>query len=208
MIFRLVIAALFCSLSAIASWAAEPWRLTNPAALLNRLDTNKDGRIKAAEVPEDKRNIYRQLLRSADKNDDGALTKQELEEALDASATRIAPVKKAVTPLQMNPQLLIRRLDKNNNRQLELNEVPPAARGRFMKILEAADKNGNKALDGREVMAAAPLIAQLARAGRAKPKASPPRGDALFRLTDADGDGKLSPAEMQFFKRVLDEVSK
>ena len=184
--------------------------MTNPESLFSQLDKNKDGKLVATEISSKRRRIFEQLLRTADSNKDGALSKQELIAALDASTVVLGPVKKTIDPPPLNPQFAIRRFDRNKDKKLTTDEVPPAARERFNELLKSADKNGDRALNGQELIAAAPLIAQLAKAAKkAKPVArpGPVLDDALFRLIDADRDGKLSDAEIKVAEEVLEEIS-
>jgi Ca2+-binding EF-hand superfamily protein len=47
------------------------------AALFDKLDVNHDGQITADEVPEEQRRLFNRLLRRADKNGDGKLSREE-----------------------------------------------------------------------------------------------------------------------------------
>ena len=49
----------------------------NNAALFDRLDANHDGQITADEVPEEHRGLFERLLRRADRNGDGKLSREE-----------------------------------------------------------------------------------------------------------------------------------
>ena len=81
----------FCSsfLAAIAAFAltirAADDKKENPlddtqanrAALFDKLDANHDGQITSDEVPEEQRRLFQRLLRRADRNGDGKLSREE-----------------------------------------------------------------------------------------------------------------------------------
>jgi len=52
-----------------------------PEALLSRFDTNKDGKLTKDEIPEQAQRL-RQMLKDADKDGDGIITKQEITQYL------------------------------------------------------------------------------------------------------------------------------
>jgi Ca2+-binding EF-hand superfamily protein len=49
----------------------------NRAALFDKLDANHDGQITSDEVPEEQRRLFQRLLRRADQNGDGKLSREE-----------------------------------------------------------------------------------------------------------------------------------
>jgi Ca2+-binding EF-hand superfamily protein len=208
--WRGLVAICFCSCIALSASAAEPWRMTDADSLFASFDKNRDGKLAATEIPAAKRRVFEHLLRTADKNKDGILTKQELMAVLDADAARLGPVKTKVEPQRANPQFIIRRFDTNKDKKLELSEVPPAIREKFIEILKVADKNKDNALDGPEIIAAAPLLAKLGKGKKEKPVKKPKTpaklDDELFRLADTDGDGMLSVSEMLVVEEVLKEM--
>ena len=205
--------AIVCSVmgsQALFVSAAEPWRMTDADALFRSLDKNGDGQVEASEVKADKKLHFERLLRTGDTNNDGKLSKQELRNVLEVKDDKLGPVIKKVAPPRINPTFVIRRFDTNKDKKLDASEVPPAVRGRFEQLLESADKNGDKALDGRELVAASDLIAQLMRAGKTKPVAKSKKAtgldNELFRLIDTNGDGKLSKDELRVAEKELDAI--
>jgi Ca2+-binding EF-hand superfamily protein len=55
----------------------RPSSAEDQAALFDRLDANHDGQITSDEVPEEHRRLFERLLRRADKNGDGKISREE-----------------------------------------------------------------------------------------------------------------------------------
>jgi Ca2+-binding EF-hand superfamily protein len=76
---------IFAALACTFSLRAADDKKENPldetqaerAALFSKLDANHDGQITADEVPEEQRRLFERLLRRADRNGDGKLSREE-----------------------------------------------------------------------------------------------------------------------------------
>ncbi len=102
------------------------------------------------------------------------------------------------------------RLDKNGDGFITLDEIPEEHRERFSKTLKRLDKNGDGKLSREELaQARGPRRGRPGRGRRdgdrpQRPGRGGPRGvNPLFRLLDANRDGKITSQEMtQFFKKL------
>jgi len=98
--------------------------------------------------------------------------------------------------LNLTPEQLIKRFDKNGDGFLSKDELPM-----FLgKAFDASDKNSDGKLDREEVAALQKLLRNFFAAD-AQPKAPPPSKeteliiDKLLKQFDTDGDGKISRRE-------------
>ena len=193
-----------------------------PERLFARLDANGDGKVTADEVPEPLREMFKRMLARGDKDGDGTLSKEEFLQAgppdgalagkpagSDLAANKKGPEGRP------NPMLLFRRMDKNGDGKLTLDEVPEERRPMIKRLIERADKNGDKSLSLEEFSAG---LGEL-RPGNGKPPGKPvapfqgggapglpPAG--LFRALDTDHDGELSSAEISAAAEVIRKLDK
>jgi Ca2+-binding EF-hand superfamily protein len=198
---------------------AGPGGGQDPEKLFQRLDANRDGKVMADEVPEEGRGMFEKLLARADKDSDGALTQQEITDAMQALKPQIAG--KAG---QMDPAQIFQYLDKNSDGKLTPDEIP-SGRPMLAIVAKRGDKDGDGALSEEEFISAMTALRKV-QAGQRKPVQAQPAQDepaqtqlgnlpatmagdekqagkkksrqqAAKRFTklDADHDGKLSEQE-------------
>lgn len=188
-----------------------------PEALFALLDADGDGALTAEEVgPKAWERIGR-----ADVDGDGKVTPGELREAAKpakpASDRPAAPDKPgAAERPAFKPEALLQEFDKNGDQALGQDELPE----RFWERLAAADTNGDGKLSLAELQAhrpvadrpnkpagegdrptAADLLRQHDQNGDGALDANecPPRLWERLAKFDADGDGKVTPAEAARF---------
>lgn len=98
------------------------------AALVKRLDVNKDGMLSPGELKDsDAAGSKTTRLRTLDRNNDGQLSKIELAIAM-RSTQNLAADSTEQRPTAMVPDQLFRRLDKNGDDQLTADEIPQRMR--------------------------------------------------------------------------------
>ena len=174
-----------------------------PAALFQQLDANSDGQLTESEAGEEHQRLFKRLLRKADQDGDGKLSRAEFTAAL----TEERPKPPADAPdqgagrfaqfLQANPEEIFERLDANGDGKIVLDELPEPARQGLGRFLEQADANRDKALTLEEFRKGHELARRLAGispANAASSNAGP--GAALFKALDGNGDGALSADEL------------
>ncbi len=83
MTMRIMIAALAVAALSATSLQAEDGK-PGQAGVFKRLDANGDGKLRADEVPADKRAFFDRALRSGDADGDGALNAAEFARAFSA----------------------------------------------------------------------------------------------------------------------------
>ena len=178
----------------------------DPDKIFGRFDANRDGKIVAAEVPDEGRGIFERLLARADKNGDGELTKQEL-----VDAVNLLKPAAAGKPGQMDPARIFDNLDANSDGKLSADEIPDG-RPMLQALLKRGDRDGDGSLSREEFMTGfAALRAGQPGQGGGQPGQKPnpsapdrPQPDAgklrqrltqRFAQMDADHDGKVSRQE-------------
>ena len=101
-------------------------------ALFQRLDQNKDGLIRSDEISVSARGFFQRALRVADGNEDGALTREELAQAISDPRPATVPVPRmAAVPGNGDP----RTMDRNRDGAITLEEVPAQLKSRFEEWL-------------------------------------------------------------------------
>jgi Ca2+-binding EF-hand superfamily protein len=186
----------------------QPDAPSQPGDLFRRLDRNGDGKVEIDEVPEPRRERFREAMKQADANSDGAIDKDEFAKVQQqlfgqAGAGRPNPGSRPAGPPN-GPMpsegpagrlpLLFGVLDTDGDRRLSASEIEHAA-----EALKKLDKDGDGFVDLAE------LFPQ-------RPPAGAPGGNLeamlqRWKAADTDGDGKLSEEEApqglkQNFKRL------
>jgi Ca2+-binding EF-hand superfamily protein len=175
----------------------KPERAALGERIFGRFDPDGDGKVALADLPAP----LAAKLGSADKDNDGSVTKEEW------SASGLAgkgEPKKPAPPDGRDPAKMLQKLDANGDGKLEGNEIPERMRDKIAKI----DTNGNGAIEATE------LEAMTARMAAKKPPAEEPRrplpGAMIeqLRVLDLEGTGKIliadMPATAQRFAQRLD----
>ncbi|MCA9032851.1 MAG: hypothetical protein KDA66_18685, partial [Planctomycetaceae bacterium] len=186
-----------------AAWAQEG----GPADLFSKLDTNKDGKLEASEIPEGQARFFERMVRVGDKNEDGVLTADEFQAASTDQTAPTAQPGPGRGPAgrgpggrgpggpQFGPEQIMERFDKNKDGKLTRDELPEDARERMGRMFDAAGKDELTAED----------IGKQFRAGMERAR------DEFVKRMDRDNNGKLSrdeiPEPMRArMDRVFDEL--
>ena len=188
------------------------------AATFERLDVDRDGKVNAAEVPESSRTFFDRLLRISDTDKDGALSRDEFLESVRPSATsKRRPVNRAVSRpgspsgKGRNGDRLFQQLDRNGDDRVTLDEVPKPKRPLFKRFLGRADSNEDRILT-REEWSRAVALGNPGEKGtteQAADMARPRRRPlGLFQMLDANGDRRLSEAELADAPRLLEKLDR
>jgi len=191
---------------------------SDTAALFTQLDADKDGFVVASEAPTEKQALLARLMRSADKNNDGKLSKDEFVAGLkpDAKTDVKSAADDTSEPTKKRPRpdgakgkparegaglaAMLVGMDKNGDGKLTPDEVPEERRERFTNLLKRLDANGDGALTKDEFPKGPAGQTGDQPDGEKKPGglrdgARPAAGPVLKSL-DTDGDGKLSKDEI------------
>jgi Ca2+-binding EF-hand superfamily protein len=149
--------------------------MENPAAsalLFAELDTNGDGNVTAAEVPEPFAERFGQLMKRADRNQDKQLSEQEFT-AAGKRLAKFAGNRPAEAATNLQVQELLARADRNGDGLLSRQEAPPRMTQRFPRL----DQNGDGQLDHNELARAVENIAALRNSAAKRPPATPVSGE-------------------------------
>jgi Ca2+-binding EF-hand superfamily protein len=175
-----------------------------PGRFFARLDANGDGKIVLAEIPEPGRERFEKLLERADKDKDGAITREEFLAAGPPGGTPGKPDKPDAKPQAgRDPGRLFKRMDGNADGKVVADELPEERRQMFELLIKRGDKDGDGGLSLEEFTAAVDRARPKDDDG-AKKKAKTPTRPAslggmppgLFAALDSDGDGELSSGEI------------
>ena len=166
-------------------------------AIFDRLDANHDSQISPDEVPAEQARLFQRLLRVADKDSSGTLSAEEFVSGLAERRPERPFEEKSPGSLGgpaglPDPEVMFKRLDKNQDGKIVLDEVPDEGRDRFEQLLARADKNGDMALTQEELTEGINSFAKDIQAGFEQ--ARDPK--QILKYLDANGDGKLTPNEV------------
>jgi EF-hand domain pair/EF hand len=134
------------------------------AALFDRLDADKNGRIFANEVSIERRRLFERLLRRGDADGDRALGREEFLAALVPSRPEkpIEAKQPATFPQAEAVRWLLLTMDTSGNSWIEAEEVPEDLQRVFDVMLERLDGNKNGVLERIELSRGGPPLAQIA----------------------------------------------
>jgi Ca2+-binding EF-hand superfamily protein len=168
------------------------------SALFDRLDTDKDGQLTAAEIPADKRRLFQRLLRVADQDKSGGLSRAEfLAGVADHSPELPLEEKPTLDPANPSglpsPEQFLQRFDKNMDGKVTLDEVPDEGRDRFQQLLARADKNNDNAVSKEEMTELVDTTNKQLKAGAGQDARDPRQ---MFKYLDTNGDGKVALDEV------------
>jgi Ca2+-binding EF-hand superfamily protein len=137
-------------------------------ALFSQLDTNSDGNITTAEVPEVLVDRFAGILKIADRNQDNQLSEQEFKKFASRIAAFEAP-RPSLTETTQRARQLIRRSDRDGDGLLSRQETPPRLSQRFARL----DQNGDGQLDHTEIARAVEILETLRNSAVIQPSSTP-----------------------------------
>jgi Ca2+-binding EF-hand superfamily protein len=173
------------------------------ADLFGRLHKNGDGQVGPDEVEGDAKVVFERMLRNADANQDGKLSKEEFTkgsrrpEGERPSGAPEGPAEGA---------RLFDRFDANKDGKLSKDELPERMRENFDRV--DADKNGSISIEEfrRAAVASGMLGANPGGPGQVRPEQLV--GAVVLKALDADGDGSLSASEIADASKALAKFDK
>jgi Ca2+-binding EF-hand superfamily protein len=198
----LAVAAIATSCGLRAATASDESARSDAASLFQQLDANTDGFVTSDEVGQEKQRLLARLLRTADSDKDGKLNKDEFVAGLKtpeaASARSGEATGRGAGP---DPNAFFRRMDRNGDGKVTADEIPEERQEGFSRMRDFADVNGDGAVDREEFAKVRERFAGQALGGPAQGPAAdrgePSKaGEAIFRVLDKNGDGKLSSDEI------------
>ena len=122
------------------------------------------GQLRADEVTSENRSLFERLLRRADANHDKSLSREEfLASLVPSRPERPVEAKEPANPPQADAvRYMLLKLDANKNARIEKDEVPKQLRPIFEILLERLDNNNDGQLDRQELSRSGPGLAQIA----------------------------------------------
>jgi Ca2+-binding EF-hand superfamily protein len=168
------------------------------SALFDRLDADKDGQLTPAEIPADKRRFFERLLRIADRDGSGGLSRAEFLAGVADGGSQLPleekPILDPANPSGLpNPDQFFERFDKNKDGKVTADEVPEEGRDRFQQLLTRADKDNDGAVSKEEMTALVNAANKQLKATAAGQGRDPQQ---MFKYLDTDGDGKVALDEV------------
>lgn len=131
--------------------------------LFFRLDTNGDGRLVADELPPEQARLFERLVRLGDKNDDGQLTEQEWQQAIEPRRPEkpIEQKRPSTLPGADAARLLLLKLDADGDALLTKRESPEQLKPALEQIIEQYDRNADGLIDRFELARGGPKIVRI-----------------------------------------------
>ena len=187
-----------------------PSEVNSSDTLFKKLDRNQDHQVTTDEIAESQRAFFRRALRVADRNEDGALSSEELTVALtDAKPVQLPSTNVGGRLAGMD----FTQFDKNGDGQLTLDEVPASMKQRFQQMLTRSGQTGMAMeMVARSMAGERPAMdssakkadAKNAKQPEIKPSATQKNPDsaagqglrAMMQQVDRNGDGKIDPDEL------------
>jgi len=199
--------------------------------LFGQLDENNDGLISKEEVGDDVQTLYQRLLRTADADDDGKISRDEFVAGTTAPAPQKGPEGSAEPrnrSRKLDPARMFKRLDQNADGILTRQEVPKRFLQRFDQIdsdgsgevkldefKKSIGKNGPRGKKSKESTKAPP--GRSPKAGRGPKAGQGPKGGKSLRavghgkiieVLDTNADGQLSAEEIAAASSSLAKLDK
>ncbi len=123
---------------AIAGLLAVAESSDSNAELFEALDTNQDGVIVSSEIAASQRIWFMRAIRVADANGDQRLTAQELDRALADPERRSPPAGRF---RDQHRRIDPKRLDRNGDGMITLDEIPGPGKEQFQRLLDRAGQD-------------------------------------------------------------------
>ncbi|MDB5390105.1 MAG: putative signal transduction protein with EFhand domain [Planctomycetaceae bacterium] len=162
---------------------AKPQVGGNPEQLFKSLDKNSDGQLTADEINDDQKRFFDRLVRVGDKNTDGKLTLDEFKEAVKPDERPVDAPRggDAGGAGRQNLDEMFKRLDKNGDGKISKDEVPEQAKPRLDPLFQRLGKDELTRED-------------LQQAGRMA--GGGPSPEETIKRMDKNGDGKITKDEV------------
>ena len=176
--------------------------------LFTKLDTNKDGYVGLDEVEGDRRALFERMLRSADKDSDKKLSKDEFQAGLKETEEPRRPLAggegRPGSGGFFDPRQVFERNDANKDGKLSKDEAPERMKENFDRM----DADSDGFLTTEEFVRA---MARFGGGPREPSSGDRQRLEDLFNRTDANSDGKVTRDEMpedrrERFGRILERI--
>lgn len=177
------------------------------ADAFGKLDANKDGSIALAEVPDEYKAKFEQLLKIAGKEADKKLSLPLFQAAMKQvqAEAKAALRKAAIEQPAVDAGELFPKLDANKDGSVALSEVPEDFKARFERLLKIAGKESDKKLSLPLFQAAMKQAQTEERAALREGAPDQPTIDAgeIFAKLDANKDGFVAGDEVPVGQKSL-----
>jgi len=151
-----------------AAWADKSASQATSAgggdALFDRLDSNHDDSLSAAEISAENRSLFDRLLRRGDSDHDQALSRKEFLASLVPTRPEKTMEEKepATLPGADAVRYLLLTMDADRDARIEKDEVPKELQAAADAMFERVDRNNNDALERQELSRGGPAMSAVA----------------------------------------------
>jgi Ca2+-binding EF-hand superfamily protein len=155
------LATAFTALAAPGTRAVE----TDTTRLFQDLDADGDGQLAADEVGQQRRLLFKRLVRTGDEDGDGRITPAEFAAALEPVRAEKELVEKMGSRIPGADAftVLLIKMDANGDRRLEPDEIPRDYKRLFEQMLRPGDGDKDGRLSQREIAQSAPRLGIMAQ---------------------------------------------